>query len=287
LHYVKAHTFVFSLLILCSSVAYSQTPAKPVPGNAKGAQILVGAVAGANYSWTSFGDRDYKDLYKVRPVFGYHFGGHISFRVRKRFFLHTSIIYSTKGMTMEGKKDDFTTTQDLGYLTAKYNYLEMPIVYTTYFKGSFGKSSFKYSLGIGPNVSYWLGGKGTIENFDTHERSTGVVDYKIVFNKNPFDATEHEMVVEKPTRVQLGLNFAAGLLFEPSRDHQMIVTFRYELGHSYLSRESVGSFGPTYFEQPLQMRNQGFRISVAYLIDLKVDQRKKGKSTIKKSSRNR
>ncbi len=284
---MKAHTLAISLLLLCSSIAFSQTPAKPIPGAKKGAQILVGAIAGANYSWTSFGNSDNKDLYKVRPVFGYHFGLHTSFRVRKRFFLHTSVIYSTKGMTMKGKRDDYTTAQDLDYLKAKYNYIEMPIIYTAYFKGSFGKSSFKYSLGAGPNISYWLGGKGTIENTDTHEFSTGIVKYKVVFKKNPFAATENEMVVEKPTRIQLGLNFTAGLLFEPARDHEMILTFRYELGHSYLSRESVGSFGPTYFEQPLQIRNQGFRISLAYLIDLKVEQRKKGKSTIKRSNRRR
>jgi len=286
LHYLKAYTLVASLLLLCSSIAFSQSSAKPIPGAAKGAQVLVGAIAGANYSWTSFGiNSDFKGMYKVRPVFGYHFGLHTSFRVRKRFFLNTSVIYSTKGMTMEGIKDTYTTTQDLDYLKAKYNYIDMPIIYTAYFKGSFGKSSFKYSLGVGPNVSYWLGGKGTIENTDTHEFSTGVVKYKVVFKKDPFDAGENEMVVEKPTRFQLGLNFTAGLMFEPVRNHQMTLTLRYELGHSYLSRESVGSFGPTYFEQPLSIRNQGFRISLAYLIDLKVEQRKKGKSTIKKNNR--
>lgn len=283
---MKVHTLAISLLLLCNSLAFSQTVAKPVPG-AKGAQVLVGIVAGANYSWTSFGDRDYKDVFEVRPVFGYHFGAHTSFRVRKRFFLNTSLIYSTKGMTMKGKGDDFDGTNDLDYLKAKYNYIDMPIIYTAYFKGSFGKSSFKYSIGAGPNISYWLGGKGTIENTDTHEFSTGIVKYKIVFNKDPFTAGENEMVVEKPTRFQLGLNLTAGFLFEPVRDHQMTLTFRYELGHSYLSRESVGRFRDTYFEQPLQIRNQGFRISVAYLIDLKVEQRKKGKSTIKRSNRNR
>ena len=243
-------------------------------------QVLVGATAGANLSWMSFDDHDIKDMYNIKPVFGYHVGGHLSFRVRKRFFLHSSLIYSTKGMVMEGKDNvNYKLTEALDKLTARYNYLELPILYTAYFKGKIGEKAFKYSLGIGPNISYWLGGKGTIENTDTHEFSTGVTDYKVVFNKDPDDAKENEMVVEKPNRLQLGLNFAAGFLFEPSPNREVVLTIRYELGHTFQSRESVGSFGPTYFELPLRMRNQGFRISLAYMIDLKVDQRKKGKST--------
>jgi len=278
---VNVKIFSAAVTILFFSCLHSNAQQVKTPqAKTQSAQILVGPVAGANYSWTTFGDKDYKDLYKIKPVFGYHFGGHVAFRVRKRFFLHTSLIYSTKGMVMEGKTDDAGTTEDLAILKARYRYLELPIVYNVYFKGNFGKQSVKYSLGVGPNVSYWLGGKGNIENTDTHEFSTGIVDYKVVFKKDPGAAGENEMVVEKPTRFQLGLNFTAGVLLEPAPDQQVIVTLRYELGHSYLSRESVGSFGPTYFEQPLQMRNQGFRVSVAYLIDLKVENRKKGKSTI-------
>jgi hypothetical protein len=240
-------------------------------------QILLGATAGGNFSWVSFGDKDSRDLYKVKPVWGYHAGAQLSFRVRKRFFLHTSLVYSTKGKILEG-------AQDLD-LKVRYNYIEMPIAYTVNFKGNYGKKPFKYFLGVGPNISYWLGGKGRIENFDTHELASnrGEVKYKIVFRKDPFTAGENEMVVERPNRIQLGLNFTAGLVFEPARDREMFLTLRYELGHSYFSRESYGAFGPTFYEDDLKTRNQGFRISLAYLIDLKLEQRKKGKSTINRN----
>jgi hypothetical protein len=56
-------------------------------------------------------------------------------------------------------------------------------------------------------------------------------------------------------------------------------SIRYELGHSYLAK-SDGEFANTYFSEPLKSRNQGFRISLAYLYDLKTEERKKGKSTI-------
>jgi hypothetical protein len=241
------------------------------------AQILLGPVAGANYSWVSFGDKDLKREYKVKGVYGYHFGAHLSFRVRKRFFLHSSLLYSTKGREMEGKtiftKSDMT-----------YRYIDLPIVYTAYFKANIGKEPVKFSIGIGPNISYWLSGKGTFENVDTHEFNNGgtaIVPIKVAFKEDRVNVSENEMGIAKPTRLQLGLNFTAGLLFEPARDREMVLTFRYELGHSYLSKETDGTFrnGLTEYQEPLKVRNQGFRISLAYLIDLKVEQRKKGKST--------
>jgi len=249
-------------------------------GGVAEAQLLIGPTAGANYSWTTFGDKDFKRDFKVKPVFGWHAGAHISYRVRKRFFLHTSLIYSTKGKEMTGKTED---NEDLK-LKIRYNYIELPILYTVNFRGTLSKKPFKYFLGIGPNVSYWLGGKGTIENTDTYEfgEDGPVVDFKIKFHKNPYNANEHEMVVESPTRVQLGLNFTAGFVFEPARDRELFLTFRYELGHSYLARQGFGGFKPTYYQENLQIRNMGFRVSLAYLIDLKIDQRKKGRSTFDK-----
>jgi hypothetical protein len=240
-------------------------------------QVLVGPTAGGNFSWVRFGDSDYKQSFKVKPVWGYHVGAHISFRVRKRFFLHTSLIYSTKGKVLEGKDQALD-------LRVRYNYIEMPIVYTVNFRGTINKKPFKYFLGIGPNVSYWLGGKGTIENTDTHEFAEHgpEVSYKIVFHKNPFDANENQMVVQKPTRLQLGLNFTTGFVFEPAHNREMFLTFRYELGHSYMSRESYGAFKPTYYQDVLQTRNMGLRISLAYMFDLRIEDRKKGKSTFDK-----
>jgi hypothetical protein len=61
------------------------------------------------------------------------------------------------------------------------------------------------------------------------------------------------------------------------------VLMRYELGHSFLSRTTDGTFIPTYYKDVLRSRNKGLRLSVSYLIDLRTEDRKKGKSTIKRS----
>jgi Outer membrane protein beta-barrel domain len=236
-------------------------------------QILVGPVAGANYSWTTFGDKDLKDSFKSTPTFGFHAGGHLAFKVRNRFFLHTSLLYATKGREIEGKIDTKLR------LTERYSYIDMPISYTVDFRGNVGRDKeFKYFLGIGPNISYWLNVKGTLYNSDLEENNIGEISYKAVYKKDPESQQQDEMNVEQPNRFQFGLNFVAGMVLEPAPKQRLLVSVRYELGHSYLAKAD-GIFLNTYFQDPLRSRNQGFRVSVAYLVDLKTEERKKGKST--------
>jgi hypothetical protein len=259
---VKAYYSVVFLVCFVGTSAFSQ--------------ILVGPIAGGNYSWTSFHDKDLKDAYSMNPVAGFHAGGHLAFKVRKRFFLHTSLLYASKGRILKGELD--TKLRN----AARYNYIDMPISYTVDFKGKIGKSKeFKYFLGIGPNVSYWLSGRGKLYNSDLEENNLEELTYKIVFKKAPEDLAPDEMNVADPNRFQLGLNFMAGLVLEPAPRQRIMVSIRYELGHSYLAK-SNGVFRDILFQDPLQSRNQGFRVSLAYLVDLNVEERKKGKSNIDK-----
>lgn len=260
-----------SVLILSTSLLLS-TAAFP--------QILVGPEVGVNYSWASFRDEELKDRYKVTPVMGFHAGGHLAFKVRKRFFLHTSLLYSTKGRSISGKFDELLKNE------SKYHYIEMPINYTVDFKGRVGDGKeFKYFIGIGPNISYWLGGSGKLYNSEFEENHEDELSYKIKFSKEDFDADGY-MNIEKPNRLQLGLNLIAGVVFEPWRNQRFMFSVRFESGHTYLAK-SNGMFTGKYFEDPLKSRNQGFRASLAYLVDLRTEERKKGKSTLDKRTLNR
>lgn len=264
---MKSFGLVVSILLIVNATAFSQ--------------ILVGPEVGVNYSWASFREGDLKDRFRMSPVMGFHAGGHLAFKVRNRFFLHASLLYSTKGRTLDGKFDELLNN------TAKYNYIDMPINYTVDFRGKIGKNKeFKYFIGIGPNLSYWLGGKGKFYNSDLEDDFRDPISYKIVFKSPDDDQPEDEMRVERPNRLQLGLNLIAGMVFEPWPKQRLMFSLRYERGHSYLAKTN-GEFSNVYFSDPLKSRNQGFRISLAYLYDLKTEERKKGKSTIDKRKLNK
>ena len=237
------------------------------------AQVLVGPVVGGNYSWATFSDKDLNDTYKTEGVFGYHAGAQISFRVKKRFFLHTSLMYATKGRSLKSNIEDQFS------FSTQYNFIEVPVVYSIDFKVKTANArEFKYFLGIGPNISYWLGGKGEITDGNLLENNIEKLQYKIVFKSAEEEQGNKEMVVTDPNRFQLGLNLAAGLVFEPMPRQRVMLTARYEIGHTYLAK-SNGTVTETYFQDPMKSRNQGFRLSIAYLYDLKTADRNRGKST--------
>lgn len=242
------------------------------------AQILVGPVVGPQVSWVSFDSKDSKALYKQKPMYGFHAGLGVSFRVHKRFFLNTAFLYSTKGKYLEGKQDQLLNFK------SRYNYIDVPIIYTVEFLHKVGKvKQYKFFFGIGPNVSYWLGGKGYLENTQLNEILVNHIDYRITYNKADNDYNNNQMNVNGANRLQFGLNLATGFVFEPLGYQKIMMTVRYELGHSFLSPENPGTFRQTNeFKDDMRVRIQGLRLSASYLIDLKNSESKKGKSTINK-----
>jgi hypothetical protein len=242
------------------------------------AQILVGPVVGGNLSWTTFDNKDNKDSYSVSPIISFHAGGSLAFRVQKRFFLQTSILYAQKGREMEGKLDPLFKEK------ITYKYIDMPLLYTAEFKAKMGKDKYyKWYLGAGPNLSYWLGGKGVMQNSELNENLVDELPYTITFGKKQENVKDDEMNIASPNRFQLGLNFSAGVIFEPMGMHKIMLTTRYHLGHTFLSADSKGVFGSSYmfYEEDLRIRNQELLVSLHYFIDLKTEERNKGKSTSK------
>src|SRR5688572_10015416 len=117
------------------------------------AQVYVGPMAGGQLSWTKFDNKDLYDTYGVKPVWGYHAGANVSLKVRNRFFFHASVLYSTKGRKVEGKEDKLLTNK------SRYDFIEVPIIYAVDWRGRLGNGKeFKFYFGVGPNLSYWLGG---------------------------------------------------------------------------------------------------------------------------------
>src|SRR5690606_17085605 len=134
------------------------------------------------------------------------------------------------------------------------------------------------------NVSNWLGVKGELYNSELVENADSAsrdLEYDIPFGDTSRESSPNQMCVAEPNRIQLGLNVATGLVFEPQPNQRILLMLRYEVGHSFLSGESNGIFSPTYYEDVLQSRNKGIRLSASYMIDLKLEARKRGKSTIK------
>ncbi len=246
-------------------------------------QVLIGPVLGGQVTWIAFSNDDSKESYQAEPVVGFHAGASLSFRAHKRYFLHTSLLYVQRGKEIRGNVDPLLVN------STTLRYIDMPILYTAEFKSRIGQNKeFKWYLGAGPNISYWLGGRGTLASSDLYENLINPpdykIDYRITFKKPEEDVQPGTMNVADPNRFQFGLNVSAGIVLEPAPRQRFMLTTRYMYGHSFYSRTSKGDFGlpgTEYYEDDLQIRNQEVVLSLHYFFDLNTAERNKGKSTLK------
>jgi hypothetical protein len=247
------------------------------------AQVLIGPVVGGQLGWINFTEKENRRLYESRPALSMHAGASVSIRMAKRVFLQTSVLYTQKSKTLIGRLDPMFSNK------AKLNYIDLPISFTKEVKMRFGRGKY-YNLyfGAGPTVSYWLGGRGVLTASDLNENTINPpnydLPYTITFENNPEEVPFGKMNVSDANRVQLGLNFTAGVVFEPMRAQKFMFTVRFEAGHSYFAQDTDGNYGlegTLFYEDDMQSRSQSLGASIYYFIDLKTEERKKGKSTSK------
>lgn len=251
------------------------------------AQILqTGLKAGYVLSWTRHDDHftDYDDLYRITPVSGFNVGATGIVKIRKRFFLQSEILFTTKGRRLTGRVDKVLTDR------ATYYHLDVPILYNIHFNGRIKLKNikvFKWYTGVGPNISYWLGGKGRIVNTEFIENQFPEMDYKIRFGERGEDGAQSNIYMKDINRLQLGIQLGGGILLEPINGKKIMIDARFEFGHTWLGSENSADYIiPLDYNSAKNMkdRNNNIRFSVMYLWEKNLEKRsrKKGKSTLKK-----
>jgi len=264
----------FVMTLLMSRSAYSQV-------------MDYGIKAGFNASWVRVDDDpDYRKATKIAPVPGFSAGAAFSFKLKKRYFLHAELLYSTKGQWLTENK----LQPDLYGEKITYRYIDLPLTYNIYFKGKLSTKRFKWYAGIGPNFSYWLGGKGKMGHYQFDEFDQPDLEYKIKFGKRGDDFNAENVYIDGAKRLQLGLNIGGGIMLEPANGSKVMFDLRFELGHTWLgTSEGADYFYPSEYTTNLQVRNMGVRASVMYMLERNTDKktRNKGKSTIKNTGKKR
>jgi len=244
------------------------------------AQIIrAGIKAGPQLSWVDMDDPAFNSVADVRPIPGFHVGGVIQFKVKDRYFLNTEYIYSQKGKSVIGKIDPHLNDKVI------YRHIDIPVLFAMHFKGKLSESrQFKWYINAGPNVSYWLGGRGTINAGDLIENSVPPLDYKISFGTRPDHNNPEILYIKDANRLQFGMNVGGGIVLEPAPKQKVMIDFRYEIGHTRIGTPESSQFLiPSDYQDSLKGRNKGIRLSIVYLFEFSSAKKdlNKGKSTIK------
>lgn len=229
--------------------------------NRSKAQLFLGLKSGARMSWLSYEDFD-SEQYKKSPFFGYSAGVTAAFKVQKRFSLQLDIMYSQAGKKIASANGPTLENN------AQYHYLNTPVIYRLDFMESIGGRSFKWFLGVGPNVNFWLGGNGVLKSVELREDNIESLDYNIIFESLPANAKNEGLYFDEANRLQVGLIFSTGLVLEPNPGQALLIDFRYEWGHSYMATEEGRFTNVVGYTDNLKATNQAFQISVAYVFDV-------------------
>ncbi|WP_085516718.1 outer membrane beta-barrel protein [Marivirga sericea] len=226
------------------------------------AQVLIGAKTAANISWMRYEDFD-TEQFEKKPAFGYSAGITAAYKVQKRFLVQLDIMY-----TQTGKKIDGISGPSFKNY-AKYHHLNTPIVYKLDFKNALFNRTFKWYVGAGPDVNFWLGGNGILQSEELREEAIEELDYKIIFKDVPANPEYGGLYYPEVNKVQVGLILSTGIVLEPMPGYSLMIDIRYKWGHSYMAREDAQFSNVISYEDNLRARNQALEISVAYVFDIK------------------
>ncbi len=239
-------SIIVLLFTLMSVVAYSQ--------------VEMGLRLGANVSRSTFDNDIYKKFTNSNLKFGKLLGGIVFVfenPKKDKYALQTEFYVEQIGRNVKvnGSFGDFTLNR------AVYNYIHWPMMFRMRFKSS----GFDFYALLGPQVSYWLGGKGVITRYDQSRNTYNKYDYKINFGE-PIDDFGNMNMVDF-NRWQLGISLGGGALYEINDVSRVAIDVRLYLSHTYMGTKESGVIPKLGFTDNFESTNQVLEVSVIYTFD--------------------
>ena len=221
------------------------------------AQTFLGLKAGANATRIKFDNEVYRDFYDTNYKPGFSVGGVFLMENKEKYGLNVEFLYSVKGKSVDSRANDYLSN------TANYHYLDLPIL----FRIKFNQSKLKWFLQLGPEVNYWLGGKGEFAVYEPDRDVISKYAYTINFGE-PISSAEYLNVHGESNRLQLGLSIGGGFSWKLDRGNYLLLDLRYTFGHSYMGAYESASIPNIGLVDNLEHTNNVASISLVYYIDI-------------------
>ena len=159
-----------------------------------------------------------------------------------------------------------------------HHFIELPLILNFQSEAEIKKlgpfkniGPFTWFLGLGPNISYFLGGSGTLET------QGGTHEYKISFGGKEGDY--EYLTFSDVNRWQWGLDFNIGVISPLKNNRKLVTTVRFTYGHTQLGTENSSAMPILGFTDNLAHSYRILNLSFAYLFNVDLGLLRKGKST--------
>jgi len=227
------------LVLLLSSPALAQY-------NAGGTQFYIGPKASINAAryTPAKNTPDLPSAHKNKLGFGAGFM--YKFRVTDLISLHGEFNYTRKSRSVV---DSTVVTEYQNF------HLDAPILFEISFPAKLPRiGKFEYFFNAGPQLSYWISGKGITQFEDNPEQASS--NYAVNLN------------TENINRLQYGIIFGVGMTLPSVGDNYFVVEARYSFYQTHLGEKYVTTLGDFTHIDDLRGNYNVLSLSVAYTFGL-------------------
>jgi hypothetical protein len=253
LHHIKFYVICFIIVQLATLKTQAQFF---MAGPKAGIQIY-----GVNYELQSA-----KEQFDSKIKVGYTAGFQFNIPLTGSFNLNPEINYTQRGRKVYAKEAGWTFDE-------VHHFIELPIILNFQREGRIKKlGTFTWFLGMGPNISYFLGGSGTLQT-----NVGGSLDYNFSFEGKEGDYAY--MTLDSINKWQWGLDVNIGLISPLKNNKSLITTLRFTWGHTAFGEENSSSMPILGFTDNLKHSYNILNLSFAYLFNVDLGLFRKGKST--------
>jgi hypothetical protein len=232
-------------------------------------QYALGIKGGPLLTLSNFGDKDDGDNYshKVKP--GFYVAGLVVFPLKNQYSLQTEFGFSQRGRRITFNSDEWENN-------ATYYFVDGAMLLRKSFPFQLGRNiPSTWFVDIGPHISYWLGGKGKVS-------AGGSYNYTIVFEEMPESPPEPDfntMYIVDENQWLFGLDIGVGFEAPIAHKKDLLVELRFTSGHTFYGMRGSASNRTLGFSDNLRSNEKVLSLTVAYILDINIQENRKGKST--------
>ena len=219
-------------------------------------QTYLGVKLGANATNIKFDHEVYKKFYNPEIAPGFSGGVTFLYENQDKYGFYTEVAYSSKGKKIESDANDYLTN------IAQYQYIDIPIM----FRIKFEEKKFNWFLQLGPEMNYWLGGKGQFQVYEPDRDQIVIHDYKINFGE--IQTSFDYLNVSGENRLQIGLAFGGGMIWELDNANYVGFDLRYSMGHTYQGEFENASIPGIGLVDNFEYTNNVISLSAFYYLDI-------------------
>lgn len=219
------------------------------------AQLYLGVMAGPTAGKCVFNNETYKKYHESEWAPGFIGGFTLSVEKEHKYGLAMQFLYAVKGRKINSTANDFVKN------SAKYSYLDFPVLFRWYFN----QKHYRWYLNAGPEISYWLSGKGSMDVYDVGIGDMVNYDYRINFN-TPETSVDY-MNVTDPKRIQVNVGFGVGIQWELKHSDFIGVEVKASFGQTFWGIFNGGEIPQISKYDNFEFSNNLISLAIVYVID--------------------